>query len=75
MGGTKLGCSSWLKKLGVIIDQNRSGSSQCVAAVKKANRVLECIARSIEYKSKEVVLTLYQYSTGRPHLEYCVTLY
>ena len=45
--------------MGVIVDQSITGSSQCVIAVKKANRMLGYIARSIEYKSKEVILTLY----------------
>ena len=36
-----------------------------------ANRMLGYIARSIEYKSKEVILTLYN-TLIRPHLEYCV---
>ena len=44
---------------------------QCAEAVKKANRMLGYIARSIEYKSKEVILTLYN-TLVRPHLEYCV---
>ena len=33
--------------------------------------MLGYIARSIEYKSKEVILTLYN-TLVRPHLEYCV---
>ena len=41
MGGTKLERAQVEKDLGVIVDQNLSGSSQCVAAVKKVNRMLD----------------------------------
>ena len=71
MGGIKLECAQVEKDLGVMVDENLSGSRQCAVAVKKANRMLGYIARSIEYKSKEVILTLYN-SLVRPHLEYCV---
>ena len=43
------------KDLGVVIDM---GGKQ--AAIGKANRVLGCIQRGVNYKSKEVVLTLYR---------------
>ena len=71
MGGIKLECAQVEKDLGVMVDENLLGSRQCVVAVKKANRMLGYIARSIEYKSKEVILTLYN-TLVRPHLEYCV---
>uniref|UniRef100_A0A0E9XH61 Uncharacterized protein n=1 Tax=Anguilla anguilla TaxID=7936 RepID=A0A0E9XH61_ANGAN len=67
MGGTKLECAQVEKDLGVIVDQSLSGSCQCAVAVKKkANRMLGYIARSIEYKSKEIILTLYN-TLVRPH--------
>ena len=47
----KLECAEIEKDLGVIVHQNLSGSSPCAAAVKKANRMLGYIARSIEYHS------------------------
>ena len=34
--------------------------AQCQAAIGKEKRVLGCIRRGINYKSKEVVLTLYR---------------
>lgn len=71
MGGLKLECAPHEKDLGVIVDQTLTGSSHCAVAVKKANRMLGYIAKSIEYKSKEVMLLLYN-TLVRPHLEYCV---
>ena len=46
------------KDLGVVIDMGGKQAAQCQAATGKANRVLGCIRRGINYKSKEVVLTL-----------------
>lgn len=71
LGGLKLECSSQEKDLGVIVDQTLTGTSHCALAAKKANRMVGYIARSIEYKSKDVVLLLYN-TLVRPHLEYCV---
>lgn len=71
MGGLKLECSSQEKDLGVMVDQSLTGTSHCALAVKKANRMVGYIARSIEYRSKDVVLLLYN-TLVRPHLEYCV---
>ena len=46
------------KDLGVGIDMGGKQAVQCQAAIGRANRVLGCIRRGINYKSKEVVLTL-----------------
>uniref|UniRef100_A0A8C4T766 Reverse transcriptase n=1 Tax=Erpetoichthys calabaricus TaxID=27687 RepID=A0A8C4T766_ERPCA len=59
------------KDLGVIVDAKLSTSRQCSEAIKKPNRMLGYIARCVEYKSKEVMLKLYN-ALVRPHLEYCV---
>ena len=48
------------KDLGVVIDTGGKQALQCQAAIGKTNRVLGCIRRGINYKSKEVVLTLYR---------------
>ena len=44
----------------MVIDTGGKQAAQCQAVVDKANRVLDCIRRGINYKSKEVVLTLYR---------------
>ena len=46
------------KDLGVVIDMGGTQAAQCQAVIGKANGVLGCIRRGINYKSKEVVLTL-----------------
>ena len=46
------------KDLGVGIDTGGKQVAQRQAAIGNANRVLGCIRRGINYKSKEVVLTL-----------------
>ena len=46
------------KYLGVVIDTESKQAAQCQAAIGKANGVLCFIRRGINYKSKEVVLTL-----------------
>ena len=48
------------KDLGVVIDMGGKQAVQCQAASGKANRVLCCVRRGINFKSKEVVLTLYR---------------
>ena len=59
------------KDLRVVIDMGGKEAAQCQAAIGKENRVLGCIRRGINYKSKEVVLILYR-NLLRPHPEYCV---
>ncbi len=48
-----------------------SSSRQCGEAINKANKMLRYIVRSVEFKSREVMLKLYN-ALVRPHLEYCV---
>ena len=59
------------RDLGVIIDSKLKFKEQCIAARNRANRVLGFIKRNVSYKSKFVIMSLYN-SYVRPHLEYCV---
>ena len=59
------------RDLGVVIDKDLKFSDQCLEARNRANRMLGFIKRNVTYKSKEVVLQLFN-SYVRPYLEYCV---
>ena len=72
MGSHTLDVVSEEKDLGVRIPNNLKAARQCHLAYTKANRVLGLIARTISYKSYEVLLKLYK-TLVRPHLEYCVS--
>ena len=48
------------KDLGVVVDMGGKQAAQCQVATGKANRILDCDRRGINYKSKEMVLTLYR---------------
>ena len=69
--GSVLDEVKYQKDLGVIIDNSLKPSRQCVAAAKTANRVLGTIKRSIEYKSVNMIKSLYV-GLVRPHLEFAV---
>ncbi len=71
MGDSEIEEGNYEKDLGVYVDSEMSSSRQCGEAIKKANKMLGYIVRSVEFKSREVMLKLYN-ALVRPHLEYCV---
>ena len=62
MQGVILECVTQEKDVGVVIDTGGKQEAQCQEAIGRENRALRvgCIRRGINYKSKEVVLTLYR---------------
>jgi len=62
------------KDLGVIVSDDLKWDKQCVAVVKKANKLLGMIKRNFIDRSKATILALYK-SLIRPHLEYCIQVW
>ena len=71
MDGSQLKSTDRETDLGVTVTNNLKPSQQCSEVVKKANKLVGFIGRSIEYKSKATIITLYN-SLVRPIMEYCV---
>ena len=59
------------KYLGVMVHKAMNGSRQVTGAVKKANRALGQLRRTISNTENDTVIPIYK-ATVRPHLEYCV---
>ena len=57
------------RDLGVIMRNDMKCNSQCIKAVKTANRVLGMIERTFTVRDKSIILQLYKSLVG-PHLEY-----
>ena len=62
------------KDLGIMITSDLKSFCQVTEAYKKANRALGMISRSIQYKSKSILLCLYK-TLVRPQLEYCTQIW
>jgi len=71
LGVDLLDCSSMERDLGVLVGDKLTMSQQCALVSKKANGILGCIRRSVESRSREILLPLYT-ALVRSHLEYCV---
>lgn len=71
MNGTNLKASTHERDLGVIVSDDLKSTLNCVESVKKANRILGCIRRSITTKRKDIISKLYK-QLVRPLLEYAV---
>jgi hypothetical protein len=71
MSGNAVNRVEETKDLGVWISSNLKPSHQCIAAAKKANRVLGMVYRNIQHKSPKIIKKLYL-QLVRPHLEYAV---
>ena len=69
--GTKLKSAQSVKDLGVTVESSFKFAKQCKDAAAKANRMLGFIKRNFSFKSKSIILPLYN-SLVRPHLEYAV---
>ena len=59
------------KDLGVTFSADMKVSEQCGIAASKGNKTLRLIRRTITYKEKHIIVSLYK-ATVRPHLEYCI---
>ena len=71
MNGKQLAKIEQEKDLGVVISSDLKPSKQCSEVVKTANKLIGFIGRSFEFRTEEIIITLYN-ALVRPHLEYCV---
>ncbi|KAF7236297.1 Tenascin-X [Varanus komodoensis] len=70
LGDKWLESSACERDFRVLVDCRLNMSQQCDAAVKRANATLDCVARSVASRSREVLLPLCM-TLVCPQLEYC----
>ena len=58
------------KDLGIIVTSDMKSSRQCRVAYNKAARILGVVNRTIKFKNKQILLSLYK-TLVRPLVEYC----
>ena len=71
MGDAVLGRTTQEKDLGVTFSTDMKVSEQCKSAASKGNIIVGLIIRTIVYKEKHLIVSLYK-AIVRPHLEYCI---
>ena len=71
MADAVLGRTTQENDLVVTFSADRKVSEQCRFAASKGNQILELIRRTITYKEKKLIVSLYK-AIVRPHLEYCI---
>ena len=69
-----LGRTKQEKDLGVTFSADMNFSEQCRIAAAKGNKILGLIRRTIMYKKKQLIVSLYK-AIVRPHLEYCIQVW
>ena len=74
MGNVNIEVSQEEKDLGITIKSDLKFDKQVKNSTAKASKVLGLIARTFDYKNKNIILTLYK-SLVRPHLEYAVSFW
>ncbi|TRZ18712.1 hypothetical protein HGM15179_008395 [Zosterops borbonicus] len=70
LGADLLESSSEEKDLGILVDNRKFMSQQCVLVARKADDIVGCIMKSISSRSRETNLPLYS-ALVTPHLECC----
>jgi len=70
LNGAELQCSKTERDLGVMVSHDLKSTNQCIAAYKKAYRILGLIKRTVVSRGESILIALYK-SLVRPHVEFC----